>query len=138
MRLIAVVLGGSTSTARFDSAAAMFDFGFANYRLYPVAEKGAPVKGGLPVNGGETDLLPLELDGELTLLIEKGGESDIELAPDLPESLDAPVHRGQRVGCVNVTMGGKTVASLDVVAAADVEATGILYLLRRIVGLWVV
>ncbi len=136
MRLIAVVLGGTSSTARFDSAAAMFDFGFANYRLYPVAERGTPVKGGLPVNGGETDLVPLMLDGELTLLIEKGGEDAVQLVPDPPEALDAPVEQGQRVGCVNVSMDGKQVASLDVVAAQSVKATGLLYLLKRIFVLW--
>ncbi|NVH05512.1 D-alanyl-D-alanine carboxypeptidase, partial [Escherichia coli] len=45
MRLVAVVLGAESSTERFDIAKEMFDYGFANYRLYPVAQSGVRVKG---------------------------------------------------------------------------------------------
>ena len=138
MRLVSVVLGSRTSTERFDTAAAMFDYGFANYRLYPVAEKGTPVKGGLAVNGGDAERVPLVLDGDLTLLITKGAEQSVELRPSLPESLEAPVERGQRVGSVDVLLDGRQVASLDVVTAGEVSATGIRHVLGRIFKLWVI
>ena len=138
MRLVSVVLGSRTSTERFDTAAAMFDYGFANYRLYPVAEKGTPVKGGLAVNGGDAERVPLVLDGDLTLLITKGAEQSVELRPSLPESLEAPVERGQRVGSVDVMLDGRQVASLDVVTAGEVSATGIRHVLGRIFKLWVI
>ena len=138
MRLVSVVLGSRTSTERFDTAAAMFDYGFANYRLYPVAEKGTPVKGGLAVNGGDAERVPLVLDGDLTLLITKGAEQSVELRPSLPESLEAPVEMGQRVGSVDVMLDGRQVASLDVVTAAEVSATGIRHVLGRIFKLWVI
>lgn len=138
MRLVSVVLGSRTSTERFDTAAAMFDYGFANYRLYPVAEKGTPVKGGLAVNGGDVERVPLVLDGDLTLLITKGAEQSVELRPSLPESLEAPVERGQRVGSVDVLLDGRQVASLDVVTAGEVSATGIRHVLGRIFKLWVI
>ena len=138
MRLVSVVLGSRTSTERFDTAAAMFDYGFANYRLYPVAEKGTPVKGGLAVNGGDVERVPLVLDGDLTLLITKGAEQSVELRPSLPESLEAPVEMGQRVGSVDVMLDGRQVASLDVVTAGEVSATGIRHVLGRIFKLWVI
>ena len=138
MRLVSVVLGSRTSTERFDTAAAMFDYGFANYRLYPVAEKGTPVKGGLAVNGGDVERVPLVLDGDLTLLITKGAEQSVELRPSLPESLEAPVEIGQRVGSVDVMLDGRQVASLDVVTAGEVSATGIRHVLGRIFKLWVI
>jgi len=138
MRLVAVVLGSSASTKRFDSAAAMFDYGFANYRLYPVAEKGTPVKGELPVTGGSADGVRLVLDDDLTLLITKGAEQNVELAPSLPESVEAPVAKGWQAGSVDVLLDGRKVASLAVVTAESVEATGFKYLLQRIFGLWVI
>ena len=138
MRLIAVVLGSDSSTDRFDTAAAMFDYGFANYRLYPVAEKGTPVKGGLQVNGGDADQVPLVIDGDLTLLITKGNEQNVELTPNLPEFLDAPVEAGQRVGSVDVLLDERRVASLDIVTAGSVTATGFGHVIKRIAGLWVI
>lgn len=138
MRLVAVVLGSHASTERFDTAAAMFDYGFANYRLYPVAEKGTPVKGGLAVTGGDAEYVPLTLDDDLTLLITKGAEQSVELRPSLPESLEAPVEIGRRVGGVDVLLDGRQVASLDVVTAGEVSATGIKHVLKRIFNLWVI
>lgn len=136
MRLIAVVLGASSSNDRFDTAENMFDYGFANYRLYPVAEKGTPVKGQLPVTGGDKDGVSLVLDGDLTLLMLKGSEGNIELTPNLPESIPAPVEKGAQVGKVDVISGGRTVASLPVVAAESVSATGLFHVLHRIFSLW--
>ncbi|MBQ4089807.1 MAG: D-alanyl-D-alanine carboxypeptidase [Clostridia bacterium] len=138
MRLIAVVLNAPGSTERFDAAAAMFDYGFANYRLYPVAEKGTPVKGGLAVNGGDADSVPLVIDGDLTLLITKGNEQHVELKPSLPDYLDAPVVAGQKVGSVDVLLDERKVASLDIVTADSVTANGFGHVIKRILGLWVI
>ena len=136
MRLIAVVLGSDTSKARFDTAENMFDYGFANYRLYPVAKKGTPVKGILPVTGGDKDGVSLVLDGDLTLLLTKGSENDVELKPNLPESVPAPVETGVQIGTVDVISGERVVASLPVVTAESVSATGLAHVLRRIISLW--
>lgn len=138
MRLAAVVLGSHTSTERFDTASAMFDYGFANYRLYPVAEKGTPVKGGLTVKGGDVDSVPLMLDGDLTLLITRGAEQSVELKPSLPEILEAPVEAGRRVGSVDVLLDGRQVASLDIVTAGEASATGIKHVLSHIFDLWII
>lgn len=136
MRLIAVVLGAPTGTQRFDLAADMLDYGFANYRLYPVAQRGVKIRGELPVVGGSAEGVPLALDGDLTLLIEKGGEESITLTPDLPESIEAPVSAGQQVGSVNVLEDGRVIARIPVVAIADVSAQGLRNALRRIWENW--
>ena len=62
MRLIAVVLGADTGKERFGIASEMMDYGFANYRRYPVTERGAKVRGRLPVTGGSESDVELELD----------------------------------------------------------------------------
>ena len=136
MRLIAVVLGASEGKRRFAIARQMFDYGFANYRLYPVAKRGTRVKGMMPVTGGAADGVALALDGDLTLLVPKGGEQDVALTPQLPESLAAPVAAGQVVGRVTVRVDGRDVAGIPVVACDAVEATGLGPGLRRIWRRW--
>lgn len=138
MRLIAVVLGSASSSERFDAAADMFAYGFANYRLYPVAENGAPVKGRLPVTGGDDSGVNLVLAGDLTLLLLKGHETSVQLSPNLPESIPAPVAQGVKVGTVDVIVGERTVASLPIITAGSVSATGFRYILGRIISLWTV
>ena len=136
MRLIAVVLGAETSTERFDSAAALLDYGFANFRLYPAAAEGTPVKGEIPVQGGDPASIPLLLGGDLTLLLPKGGEDDVTFRAELPESLTAPVAQGDVCGTIDVLLNGNSVATLPLLAGCDSRACGWLPSLRRIRQLW--
>ncbi len=137
MRLIAVVLGADTGKERFAIASEMFDYGFANYRRYPVARKGTRIKGLLPVTGGASEGVPLMLDGDLTLLVLKGSEQSIQLSPSLPQSLAAPVASGQPVGHVAVNIENRTVAQIPVVTCESVDAKGLMPGLRRVISKWV-
>ena len=134
MRLIAVVLGASSGKQRFAIAREMLEYGFANYRKYPVAVRGTRVKGRLPVTGGEGDGVALMLDGDLTLLMRKGDGPEVRLDPDLPESVPAPVAAGQAVGRVTVNVDGRPVAQIPVVACEAVAARSLG--LRRILKRW--
>ena len=136
MRLVAVVLGAPTGKERFRIASDMLDYGFANYRLYPVAEKGARVRGRMPVTGSHRDSVALALDGDLTLLVKKGGEAAVTLDADLPPSLSAPVTAGAAVGWVNVMQDGDTVAQIRVVAAEDAPLRGLSDGLRLVLKDW--
>ena len=137
MRLIAVVLGAPSGAERFDLAAKMFDYGFANYRLYPVAQRGTKIKGTLPVDGGRPDGMSLILDGDLTLLVTKGSEQDVSLAPELPERVEAPVDVGDLIGYVRVEQGGRMLAKLPVVAASASEIKGFDGNLKKLLRHWV-
>ncbi len=135
MRLVAVVLGAESGKERFAIAREMLEYGFANYRRYPVAVRGTKVRGQLPVTGGTAEGVTLVLDGNLTLLIPRGDEQRVTLEPALPEALPAPVEKGRQVGHVRVLVDGRETARIPVAAAEDVaaKAAG----LKRIIDRWV-
>ncbi len=136
MRLIAVVLGSDSGRARFDAAARMLDYGFAAYRVYPVAEMGARVRGEARVTGGEKDSVPLRLGGDLTLLLKRGEEQKVTLEPEAPPILTAPVREGQTVGHVRVLMEGREVGRVPIVAAEDVGSLAFPGALGRTLHKW--
>jgi D-alanyl-D-alanine carboxypeptidase (penicillin-binding protein 5/6) len=136
MRLVAVVLGAKSGKSRFDIASRMMDHGFANYRTYPVAQKGARVRGTMPVVSGEKEGVKLALDENMTLLIEKGEEGQITLTPHLPESVRVPIRAGQRVGSVDVIKDGRVVGQVAVAAAETVNAQNYWDVVRRVLGSW--
>lgn len=138
MRLIAVVLGAPSGAERFDAAKEMLNYGFANYRLYPIAQRGAKVRGELPIIGGESDRLSLELGGDLTLIIQKGDEQNVLLTPRLPDAVEAPVEQGAEIGSVCVEIGGKTIATLPILAAESVHGKGLQTAIRRMIRNWAV
>lgn len=136
MRLIAVVLGGSSGKKRFACAEKMFDHGFANYRLLTAAEKGTRVRGEMPVTGGSLDSVPLALDGDLTLLMNKAEAAEIELKPNLPPSVAAPVAAGDEIGSVDILLNGRTIARIPVAAAGSVARQGFPDAWRRLWEGW--
>ena len=136
MRLIAVVLGGSSGKKRFACAEKMFDHGFANYRLLTAAERGTRVRGEMPVTGGSLDSVPLALDGDLTLLMNKAEAAEIELKPNLPPSVAAPVAAGDEIGYVDILLNGRTIARIPVAAAGSVARQGFPDAWRRLWEGW--
>ena len=119
MTLIGVVLGAENTKDRFSAASSLLDYGFANWKI-TVPE--APALPDLPVTGGMTDTVRLEAaapQGVLTAVSEQGA---LEIAPELPESVEAPVEKGQQVGVVRVSMNGETVEEIPVTAAESAEA----------------
>ena len=49
---------------------------------------------------------------------------EVELNPQLPESVPAPVRTGDEVGSVEIVMDGRRIAEIPVVCAGDVERQG--------------
>lgn len=119
MTLIGVVLGAENTKDRFSAASSLLDYGFANWKI-TVPE--TPALPDLPVTGGMTDTVRLEAaapQGVLTAVSEQG---TLEIAPELPESVKAPVEKGQQVGVVRVSMNGETVEEIPVTSAESAEA----------------
>ena len=92
--------------------------------------------GGISTTEAAIKGVPLVLDGDLTLLIQKGDEQGVQLVPDLPEAVEAPIAAGQEVGGVQVVVDGRAVARIPVVAEREVTAKGLKNALQRVVGLW--
>lgn len=136
MRLIAVVLGADTGKERFDIASEMMDYGFANYRRYPVTEKGAKVRGRLPVTGGSGDELTLEINDDLTLLLKRGDEDKVKLQANLPEYAVAPVEKGEHMGSVDVLVGERVVGRVQVIASESIGRQGFLDGLNKVFKKW--
>lgn len=119
MELIAVVMKGKTSDERFADARAMLDYGFATYALVTVTPDAALTP--LPVELGERSAVQPVLTKENTLLLEKSTASGLQKEVVLPESVDAPVQEGDRLGELRVTdANGETVAVLPILAGESV------------------
>ncbi len=119
IELIAVVLGANTSAQRFETAAAMLDFGFANWTLIDASE-------GLEFPGVEVDLGKEEtavpqLSSSPMMLVEKERVNELITSLDLVESVKAPVARGQKLGELTVSDGESTLLKVDVVASSGIE-----------------
>ncbi len=122
LSLIAVVLGCSTTQERFDSAAKLLDYGFANWASVEIQ---LPAVGNVSVTGGMQSSVQADLQksGSLSVLVPKGQEAEVKTKIQLPASVKAPVEQGQRLGEIICTLGEETLAEIPILARGAVEQT---------------
>ncbi len=136
MRLIAVVLGTPASQTRFNEARKILEYGFGAYRLFNVCQAGDKLNMQVGVTRGGTDLVDAAVGEALTLLVKRGEESGVTLEVALPESVQAPIQRGDALGEIRVLKDGQKIATLPAVAASDVGLPGYLEALLRLLAGW--
>ena len=118
MELIAVVLKGETSAKRFSDAAALLNWGFANYALVTVTpEEPLPP---VPVRLGTQATVQPTLGEAEPVLLEKSRAEDLRQTVTLPEELTAPVNIGDRLGTLCVYAGEDLAAEIPLAAGEAV------------------
>ena len=118
MALIAVVLGADSSANRFETAATLLDYGFANFCLATVTpEEPLPQ---VPVTLGEADTVALQ-EVTAVLLVRNSDAASLTTEVILPETLAAPLEAGEEVGVLRVVVGDRTAGALPLTCAASVN-----------------
>ncbi len=116
MHLIAVVMGSPTRDIRNEEAKKLLDYGFSNYALYRDA---AADLGDLPTLGGMSEVARVR-SSDFSCLLSRGEQARITRRIELPDSLSAPVSRGDTVGRVVYEVDGRTVGQAPILACEDV------------------
>jgi D-alanyl-D-alanine carboxypeptidase (penicillin-binding protein 5/6) len=119
-RLVAVVLGADTSSARAAESQKLLNFGFQFYDTVRLYEKGHSVAK-LKVWKGATDELDAGFDRDLYFTLPKGQADKLKAVLESQQPLVAPVGAGQRVGTMKITLDGKPLTEVPVVAIKSVE-----------------
>lgn len=119
LSLIGVVLGADSGKERFRDAAALLDYGFANFesRELSLNDELEPIA----VEGGMEDSVSVSCEDTTKLTVPKGEGEGIEKIIDIPDSIAAPVKKGDVIGSLRFTLNDEELASFDIVADADVE-----------------
>lgn len=120
MSLVAVVLGCNSGKERFSDAAALLDYGFANFSVTQLkAPEDLPKT--IKVENGMLGNIGIGCDVNASIVLDKNSSSKIVSKIDLPESVEAPVVRGQKLGTVTYSLDGNAVKSFEITALQDAE-----------------
>ncbi len=116
----------------FYDTAAIYDWLFANFSVRPSIDTGSPVTE-IKVNYcSDMDTLMLYPADDLRTVLPNGGEDLLEKTFDVPESVDAPLQMGDRIGSVTLTLNGELVGTVDLIAGQDVARSDFLYALAQV------
>lgn len=132
MHLIAVVLGAANTDDRFKDAAALLDYGFANWGI--VVPQQPPI-GEIEIQGGMLKTISATAQEPPSILLRSNETSEISHRVEINRNLTAPINMGDVIGKVVYFSGDKTLAQTEVRAAQSVKAvtfsSSFLYLLRE-------
>ncbi len=133
VELISVVLDAPTEAARDADSLALLEWGFGRYSERTPLHRSKPVAS---VAVRYRDDEPLQLRPEHSLQVRARDDQRITRSFDIPAVVEGPIDPGKRIGSVSLRIDGRDapIATVGLVAAAAVEAPGLLDRHGRILG----
>ncbi len=137
---ISVVLGAGETwndLMRFTETARLFDWGFDNWVYRTVLQQDQPQSVSVALSK-ETDSVFVYPDVNPQLLLPR--DLDLDNDPDFtrvvekPDSVDAPIERGQELGTVTISYRGEEYAKVPLLAAANVPVSRFLVARRTVMN----
>ena len=125
MRLISVVLGASSSSARANDSQALLNYGFRFFESRLLYSAGEPVAEER-VWYGDPEIVPLVTRDDLFIAIPRGSFERLSASSSVPTSLEAPLERDVMVGNLSITLDGQEITSVGLYPTANVKEAGIL------------
>ncbi len=120
MRVISVVLGTESKKARANVSQALLNYGFRFYESHILYEAGE-VLSRPRIWSGEFETLTVGLAEDLAIAIPRGTYDDLDATMDIDKNIEAPVAKGQQIGEVKVSLDGKVLETVPLVALETVN-----------------
>ena len=133
--LISVVLGEPDSNTRWAESRKLLDYGFANYEISQVNNKGDEIQQ-VEVKKGMTTKIKGVISEDVKLLVKKGEKGKLEKEVKIDENLIAPISKGQKIGEMTYKINGNEIGKSQVVAETGVEKASFVRLFFRMVLSW--
>jgi len=124
-RLISVVLGAASETARATESQKLLNYGFQFYDSVKLYEKNQPVAS-LPVWKGSGNSVKAGFLDDLYVSLPKGQADKLKANLESRQPMFAPIGAGQKIGVMKLMLDGKPYAEIPVVALETVALAGIL------------
>jgi D-alanyl-D-alanine carboxypeptidase (penicillin-binding protein 5/6) len=116
LSLICVILNAKTRDSRNGAASKLLDYGFANFATYTSPGSESTVR----VKGGTSPLVRVAYE-PCAITVKKGEAGSVTLAAEIPETLCAPIEKGQEIGKVRYLLNGSEIGTGAVFACESVE-----------------
>ncbi|WP_337244366.1 D-alanyl-D-alanine carboxypeptidase family protein [Luteimonas sp. gir] len=122
-RLISVVMGSTSEAQRATDSLALLNWGFRFFETHAVydAQKAVSTQ---KVWKGKADEVQLGVAEPMLVSMPRGKYAQLKPSMDIPETLVAPIEKGQQIGTVRVVLDGKVIAQRPLVALEAVEEAG--------------
>ncbi|MFA5626911.1 MAG: D-alanyl-D-alanine carboxypeptidase family protein [Thiohalomonadaceae bacterium] len=124
MRLISVVMGAKSESARANESQKLLNYGFRFYETHKLYDATQPVKS-VRIWKGASDTVALGLDESMYITVPRGQYDKLDAMLSVDSNIMAPIQKGQRIGRVNIKLGTEVLAESSLIALEDVADGGL-------------
>ncbi|MCD9027187.1 D-alanyl-D-alanine carboxypeptidase [Luteimonas sp. BDR2-5] len=122
-RLISVVMGSTSEAQRATDSLALLNWGFRFFETHAVYDADTPVTT-QRVWKGKANEVQLGVAEPMLVSMPRGKYAQLKPTMDIPQTIVAPIEKGQQIGTVRVTLDGEVIAERPLVALEAVEEAG--------------
>lgn len=135
LSLIAVIMHAPTTAIRFAEAKTLLDYGFANYSAVSFGKEN-DVVASIKVDKGISETVNAIFNSSATVIIKKGLEGSVTQTLSLPDKVEAPIQKGQKLGTATYSLNNEIIATVDIVAENAVNKSNFFDVSHNIYKKW--
>ena len=124
-----------TSQIRFKNTSTLLDYGFTNFEYKQLLNENEPVKS-IKVNKGITSPINAIAESNCGAILSKGQDMNIEQSISAPDTIKAPISKGDVIGKAQFTLNGDVIAECNLVACEKVDKINFFSMDRFILDNW--
>lgn len=135
-RLVSVVMGTKSPSARTKASQALLNYGFSFFesiKLYSANQIITKPR----IYKGEKKELPVGVAQDLLVSVAKRQKKNLNTELKVNKQITAPVKKGQQVGSITVTVNNKAVRTLPLVALEEIKEAGFIGSMSDTVMMWI-
>lgn len=135
LSLIAVIMKAPTSALRFSNAIKLLDYGFTNYSYKSFANQGDFIRQ-ISVTKGIDSAVNVIYETSPSFLVKKGEESKITYELNLPDTVSAPISKGQQLGTITYYSDGSKLDTVNLISDSTINKISFINMIKHISYNW--
>jgi len=134
-RLIAVIMGTKSDSARVIESRKLLNWGFRFFETTTLFKRGAELKS-VKIWKGEADNLSVGVGDDVVIRYPRDMKDQLSARLSISTPLEAPVSKGQQIGSINIMLQDDKLKTVPLIALEDVKEAGIFGWLMDTALLW--
>ncbi|MGB4614968.1 MAG: D-alanyl-D-alanine carboxypeptidase family protein [Limnochordia bacterium] len=131
LRLIAVVLGSTSESARESDVTKLLDLGFREYTYHLIHPQGTVV-GEIVVPKGDPETVKLIVGQDFYAPVKRGEQDQIKISIEVDERLQVPISQETTIGAISAYLGELLLGKADIKPEQSVARSSVFKLMTRI------
>ena len=132
-RFIAVVLN---SPPMWEDSMKILDYAFSKFKPFKVFERNDVVKK-VKVEKGKIEEIEVAVEKDCIIPVSEEEIGEVNLEFHIPDKLEAPIKKGEKIGHVVVKIGEEKVCEVNCLSFQEVDRQDFVYNFKRIIKKWI-